>query len=170
MCIIFAQKLQTLKLFQTKQHEHTKGLPKNRQKRNMPEFWPLWTEQEEMQCLVAFTQFESANFYLARMAEKAECPGVSKKVIMPPESGISTWNAPICCVIPPASPAATLVFLKASNKLVLPWSTWPMIVTTGGLGTASLLRSYNNKGDVLLYSKRSRASLLLNVYTEQTGL
>ena len=38
----------------------------------------------------------------------------------------------MCWVIPPASPAATSVSRIASSSEVLPWSTWPMIVTTGG--------------------------------------
>ena len=35
-------------------------------------------------------------------------------------------------VMPPASPAATLLVRMASSREVLPWSTWPMMVTTGG--------------------------------------
>src|SRR4028118_2412127 len=38
----------------------------------------------------------------------------------------------MCCVMPPASPATTSVSRIASSSDVLPWSTWPMIVTTGG--------------------------------------
>ena len=76
------------------------------------------------------------------MLEKAAWPGVSRNVMMPPLSGMVTWKAPMCCVIPPASPAATLDFLKASKRLVLPWSTCPMIVTTGGRVIASLSPSY----------------------------
>ena len=38
----------------------------------------------------------------------------------------------MCWVMPPASPAATCVCRMASSSDVLPWSTWPMIVTTGG--------------------------------------
>src|SRR5256885_648162 len=38
----------------------------------------------------------------------------------------------MCCVIPPASPAATSVSRMASSSDVLPWSTWPITVTTGG--------------------------------------
>ena len=38
----------------------------------------------------------------------------------------------MCWVMPPASPAATLVERMASSSEVLPWSTWPMMVTTGG--------------------------------------
>ena len=40
-------------------------------------------------------------------------------------------------VIPPASPLATLVFLIVSKRVVLPWSTCPIIVTTGGLSIKS---------------------------------
>src|SRR3989344_2116220 len=38
----------------------------------------------------------------------------------------------MCWVMPPASFSATLVLRIASSSLVLPWSTWPMTVTTGG--------------------------------------
>ena len=38
----------------------------------------------------------------------------------------------MCWVMPPASPAATSVERMASSSDVLPWSTWPMMVTTGG--------------------------------------
>ncbi len=34
--------------------------------------------------------------------------------------------------MPPASPETTLVSRMASSSDVLPWSTWPMMVTTGG--------------------------------------
>lgn len=78
---------------------------------------------------------------LARMAVKAAWPGVSRKVMRLSESGMETWKAPMLWVMPPASPAATDVFRRASRSVVLPWSTCPMIVTTGGRGTASLLRS-----------------------------
>ena len=43
----------------------------------------------------------------------------------------------MCCVIPPASPSATCVFLMASSSVVFPWSTCPMTVTTGARGTRS---------------------------------
>ena len=43
----------------------------------------------------------------------------------------------MCWVIPPASPATTSVSRIASSSEVLPWSTWPMIVTTGGRSTRS---------------------------------
>src|SRR5688572_5168692 len=40
----------------------------------------------------------------------------------------------MCCVMPPASRAVTFVVRIASRRLVLPWSTWPRIVMTGGRG------------------------------------
>src|SRR5438105_618938 len=43
----------------------------------------------------------------------------------------------MCCVIPPASPLATRVRRMKSRSEVLPWSTWPMTVTTGGRGRPS---------------------------------
>ena len=66
----------------------------------------------------------------ARIAVNASCPGVSKKVITP--RGVSTWYAPMCCVIPPASPDATFARRILSSNDVFPWSTWPITVTTGG--------------------------------------
>src|SRR6266480_86766 len=38
----------------------------------------------------------------------------------------------MCCVIPPNSFSATFDLRIASSSEVLPWSTWPMTVTTGG--------------------------------------
>ena len=38
----------------------------------------------------------------------------------------------MCCVIPPASCAATDVLRRVSSKVVFPWSTWPIIVTIEG--------------------------------------
>ncbi len=52
----------------------------------------------------------------------------------------------MCCVMPPASPDTTLALRIASSSDVLPWSTWPMMVTTGGRDTAfsmSISRSSN---------------------------
>ena len=40
----------------------------------------------------------------------------------------------MCWVMPPASPATTLAERILSSSVVLPWSTWPMIVMTGGRG------------------------------------
>ena len=42
----------------------------------------------------------------------------------------------MCWVMPPASPETTLVLRIASRSEVLPWSTWPMMVTTGGRGSS----------------------------------
>ncbi len=50
----------------------------------------------------------------------------------------------MCWVIPPASPAATSVSRIASSSEVLPWSTWPMIVTTGGRSTRLSSASSNS--------------------------
>ncbi len=41
----------------------------------------------------------------------------------------------MCWVMPPASPSATLVLRIWSRSEVLPWSTWPMTVTTGARGS-----------------------------------
>ena len=50
----------------------------------------------------------------------------------------------MCWVMPPASPAATSVSRMASSSEVLPWSTWPMIVTTGARGSSSSSVSSNS--------------------------
>ena len=42
----------------------------------------------------------------------------------------------MCCVMPPASPLATLVRRMVSSSDVLPWSTCPMTVTTGARGSS----------------------------------
>ena len=42
----------------------------------------------------------------------------------------------MCWVMPPASPAATSAWRMASRSEVLPWSTWPITVTTGGRVTS----------------------------------
>ena len=73
----------------------------------------------------------------ARMAVNASWPGVSRNVIFRPST--STWYAPMCCVMPPASVATTCALRIASSSVVLPWSTWPMIVTTGGRACERLL-------------------------------
>ena len=69
----------------------------------------------------------------ARIAVNASWPGVSRKTTFLPS--FVTSEAPMCWVIPPRSPAATVVLRMASRRLVLPWSTWPMTVTIGGRGT-----------------------------------
>ena len=71
----------------------------------------------------------------ARMAVNASWPGVSRNVMRRPPA--STWYAPMCCVMPPASVSTTDVSRIASSSVVLPWSTWPMIVTTGGRSARS---------------------------------
>ena len=86
----------------------------------------------------------------ARMAVNASWPGVSMNVICLPS--ISTTDAPICWVMPPASLATTPVSRMASRSDVLPWSTWPMTVTTGGRGLRSSSLSwyttaYSSSGD-----------------------
>src|SRR5215212_5978751 len=43
----------------------------------------------------------------------------------------------MCWVMPPASPDWTLARRILSRRLVLPWSTWPITVTTGGFSTRS---------------------------------
>src|SRR5215212_4024616 len=43
----------------------------------------------------------------------------------------------MCWVIPPASPDWTLARRILSSRLVFPWSTWPITVTTGGFTTRS---------------------------------
>ncbi len=43
----------------------------------------------------------------------------------------------MCWVMPPASVSTTEALRIASSSVVLPWSTWPMIVTTGGRAARS---------------------------------
>ena len=71
----------------------------------------------------------------ARIAVNASWPGVSRKTTSPRSE--CTLYAPMCWVMPPASPSATLALRIASSSDVLPWSTWPMMVTTGARGTRS---------------------------------
>ena len=71
----------------------------------------------------------------ARRAVNASWPGVSRKVMRRPSWSI--WYAPMCCVIPPASVSTTALSRIASRSVVFPWSTWPMIVTTGGRAVRS---------------------------------
>ena len=58
------------------------------------------------------------------MAVNASWPGVSMNVIGCPLC--TALYAPMCCVMPPASPATTLAWRMVSSSVVLPWSTWPM--------------------------------------------
>ena len=57
----------------------------------------------------------------------------------------------MCWVMPPASPAATWVWRIASSSEVLPWSTWPMIVTTGARST-SVSSASSNTGSAIVSS------------------
>ena len=57
----------------------------------------------------------------------------------------------MCWVMPPASPAATFVLRIESSSVVLPWSTWPMIVTTGARSTRSVAVIVEDRlGDLLV--------------------
>jgi hypothetical protein len=71
----------------------------------------------------------------ARIAVNAAWPGVSRKVML--LSPRFTLYAPMCCVMPPASPAATRALRIASSSEVFPWSTWPIIVMIGGRSLSS---------------------------------
>ena len=53
----------------------------------------------------------------------------------------------MCWVMPPCSPPTTLVLRIVSSSVVLPWSTWPMTVTTGGRGRSDASSSsYSGTG------------------------
>ena len=68
----------------------------------------------------------------------------------------------MCWVMPPASPAATSVSRTASSSEVLPWSTWPMIVTTGGRSTRSSSASSNTGSSSSSSSEWTISMSLLN--------
>ena len=72
----------------------------------------------------------------ARIDVNASWPGVSRNTSRLP-SLVVTSDAPMCWVMPPRSPAATVVERMASSRLVLPWSTWPITVTIGARATRS---------------------------------
>jgi hypothetical protein len=91
----------------------------------------------------------------------AAWPGVSRNVMRLLESGMVTENAPTCCVMPPASPAATRDRRSASSSVVLPWSTCPTIVTTGGRGRTSRLAA--DSCTVHSYPKSSASSSAASV-------
>ena len=115
----------------------------------------------------------------ARISANAKCPGVSMNVIgIDFEIGtknLSIWiihffvlfnqnlptKAPMCCVIPPNSVETMSLFLKASSKLVFPWSTCPIIVTTGG-------RVFNfSSGGIGLETRREMIFFLWWTFSEQ---
>ncbi len=64
----------------------------------------------------------------------------------------------MCWVIPPASPATTLAWRMRSSRSVLPWSTWPMTVTTGGRGRRSSSRSSSSSSKYFAWSSASCSS------------
>src|SRR3989442_13052 len=68
----------------------------------------------------------------------------------------------MCCVIPPASPAATSACRIASSKLVLPWSTCPITVTTGGRGFKLSLVSSFATSSTISSSKETTLTTPLN--------
>ena len=70
----------------------------------------------------------------------------------------------MCWVMPPASPAATSVSRIASSSDVLPWSTWPMIVTTGGRGSRSSAASSNSGS-----ASSSSAALTISIFLSNSS-
>ena len=72
----------------------------------------------------------------------------------------------MCCVIPPASPAVTSVSRIASSSDVLPWSTWPMITTTGGRATRSLLVVVGDLDSVVLVGRMDDLDPLVELVGE----
>ena len=94
----------------------------------------------------------------ARISVKASWPGVSMKVTLRP-SGRVTWLALMCWVMPPASWAATSEARILSSSVVLPWSTWPRIVTTGGRARRSSGLSFSS-------TRESRTSSAVSFFTK----
>ena len=72
----------------------------------------------------------------------------------------------MCCVMPPASPAATSVERMASSSDVLPWSTCPMTATTGARATRSSSESSNSSGR----SASSSACTMLTVRSSSAAI
>ena len=66
----------------------------------------------------------------------------------------------MCWVMPPASWLATSVLRKASRSEVLPWSTWPITVTTGGRGRSEA----SSSGPPLMPSSTSAAETRLDLW------
>mmetsp|Transcript_7373 Transcript_7373/g.18293 ORF Transcript_7373/g.18293 Transcript_7373/m.18293 type:complete len:278 (-) Transcript_7373:87-920(-) len=102
---------------------------------------PAWRAQAMESAVCCFTPSSAATTRMIMSAVlaprslisvKAACPGVSMKVMVLPSC--SAWYAEIAWVIPPASPAVTRVLRTASSRDVLPWSTCPIMVTTGARG------------------------------------
>lgn len=78
----------------------------------------------------------------------------------------------MCCVMPPASVDTIWLFLRLSSRVVLPWSTWPMMVTTGGRGTrldgsAGGLRSEVKGQQNILIDQRSCSDWSIGLNEQQ---
>ncbi len=76
----------------------------------------------------------------------------------------------MCCVIPPASVSTTAVSRIASSSVVLPWSTWPMIVTTGGRADEVLLGVLEDLGLLVLLGGVLDRHLALDLGGDQLDL
>ncbi len=95
-----------------------------------------------------------------RIAVNASCPGVSRNVIF--WLLMDTTDAPICCVIPPASRSVTRVERMASRRDVFPWSTCPITQTTGGrdvIFAGSSSSSFNSSAMTSIFSSGSQIKL-----------
>lgn len=81
-----------------------------------------------------------------------------------------TSNAPMCCVMPPASPDATEVERSESRRDVLPWSTCPKMPVTGGRrGRRSALAGGGLLGEnVSTFCKRKNRSYARGVDVESS--
>mmetsp|Transcript_16458 Transcript_16458/g.50118 ORF Transcript_16458/g.50118 Transcript_16458/m.50118 type:complete len:211 (-) Transcript_16458:2872-3504(-) len=66
-------------------------------------------------------------------------------------------EAPICCVMPPASPSCTWVRRMLSNSFVLPVSTWPMMQQMGERSRSGVLASI---ATLVRASRSARAAAL----------
>ena len=75
----------------------------------------------------------------------------------------------MCWVMPPASPATTLALRMASSSDVLPWSTWPMMVTTGGRGSRSSSSSGVSKRPSSTSDSATRLTVWPNSVSDQLG-
>mmetsp|Transcript_12973 Transcript_12973/g.48093 ORF Transcript_12973/g.48093 Transcript_12973/m.48093 type:complete len:283 (-) Transcript_12973:651-1499(-) len=105
-----------------------------------------------MPCITSITRMATSQRLEPRLRRlsKASCPGVSmisspgmfksKSCACGPSFSFAVLSrsversknvAPICCVMPPASPSCTFVWRILSSSLVLPVSTWPMITVMG---------------------------------------
>ncbi len=107
----------------------------------------------------------------ARIAVNASWPGVSRKVSFRPST--SVWYAPMCCVMPPASVSTTAVERIASSNVVLPWSTWPMIVTTGGravrsASTSSTISGSSSSAACLIVTSRSTSDAISSTSSSES--